>query len=136
MSEFQNNSAVEALEKQQKDAEFLMAQRDMALKLSSNREFRKLILDEFCIQESARYAHSSADPTLTAEQRADALALAQAGGHLRRWLSIKVRMGDTAEDQMADLDEALAEARAEADVETNELNDDESIETTAGGLSN
>lgn len=132
MSEFQNNSEVEALEKQQKDAALLMAHRDMALKLSSNREFKKLILEEFCVNESARYAHSSADPALTAEQRADALALAQAGGHLRRWLSIKVRMGNTAEAQQGDLDDALAEARGEADAVSQTVVEDEPL--NIGGL--
>lgn len=106
-------SQVAALEKQQDDIRALLERRQMALRLHQNPDFRKLILEEFCTQESARYAHSSADPALAAEQRADSLALAQAGGHLKRWLSITVRMADVAEGNLADLEEALAQARAE-----------------------
>ena len=85
----------------------------MALKLSRNPEFKQLILQEFCINECARYAQSSGDPALNAEQRADALALAQSAGHLRRWLSVIVTMGNNAERAMPELDDAIEQARQE-----------------------
>ena len=85
----------------------------MALKLSRNPEFKQLILQEFCINECARSAHSSGDPALNAEQRADALALAQSAGHLRRWLSVIVTMGNNAERAMPELDDAIEQARQE-----------------------
>ena len=44
-------------------------------KLLGNPLFRKVILEDFCIQSAARYVQESCDPLLTAEQRADALAL-------------------------------------------------------------
>ena len=108
-------SDVLALEKQLNNAKELVAKRELALKLSENPEFRKLILDEFCVQVCARYAQMSADPGLGPVERADALALAQAAGHLRRFLSVVVQMGNHAERQMADLEQAIIEARQEGD---------------------
>ena len=106
-------SEVYVLEKQREDAKELLARRELALKLSRNPEFKQLILQEFCINECARYAQSSGDPALNAEQRADALALAQSAGHLRRWLSVIVTMGNNAERAMPELDDAIEQARQE-----------------------
>jgi hypothetical protein len=122
---------VNRLEQQLEDNRQLMKLRDMALKLSENREFRKLILEGFCRDECARYAQLSADPALKAEERADALGMAQAAGHLRRFLSVTVRMGHTAEAQIADLEQAIEEARAEEGeepVDNFDEADDEQVE--------
>lgn len=106
-------SQLEALEHQRDEAKAAIDRRAMALRLANNSDFKKLILDEFCVQECARYGQASGDPALTAEQRADALAMAQASGHLRRWLQIINRIGNQAEGQMESLDEAITEARQE-----------------------
>lgn len=106
-------SEVLLLEKQQSDAKALIAFRDMAIKLAENREFKKLILEEFCVQECARYAQASGDFALSAENRSDALAFAQAAGHIRKWLSVKVQQGNSAARDMEALDEAIEAARQE-----------------------
>ena len=106
-------SEVLNLQKQRDDAKEMIEQAETALRLSNNPDFKKLILNEFCINECARYAQSSADPALNADQRADALAIAQAAGHLRRFLSVKIQMGNQADRQMADLDQAILEAQSE-----------------------
>lgn len=108
-------SEVLRLEEQYVKAKKLVAQRDMALKLNKNTDFRKLILEEFCVQECARYAQMSADFSLPPENRADALALAQAAGHIRKWLSVQVQMGNTAERDLEQIDAAIEEARIEED---------------------
>lgn len=105
--------SVHELEKQKKDLEKALEERELALKLYKNPEFKKLILDTFCTKECARYAQESADPALSPEQRADALAMAQAAGHLRRFLSVKVTLGNQAERLMPELDLNLVEARQE-----------------------
>lgn len=110
-------SEVTALENQLEGIKELTERRERALRLSNNADFKKLILDEFCTAECARYAQASADPALKENERADALAMAQAAGHLRRFLSVTVQMGHQAESQMVDLENALAEARAEEDAE-------------------
>ena len=106
-------SEVFALEKQLADSKLSLERREKALKLYKDPNFKSLILDEFCVSECARYAQSSADPALNAEQRADALAIAQAAGHFRRFLSVVVTMGNQAERLIPDLEVAIEEARQE-----------------------
>lgn len=113
MSKTPEMSEVAGLEKQITDAKFLLERRDIAMRLASNRDFRKLILEGFCLHDAARYAQESADPFMNAEQRADALNMAQASGHLKRFLSITIQMGAHSERTMPEMEEALAEARAE-----------------------
>lgn len=106
-------SEVYALEKQLEDGKEFITRRDRALKLYNNPEFKKLILDEFCGTECARYAQSSADPALNDRQRADALAIAQAAGHLRRFLSVTIQMGNQAERLAPEIEQSILEARGE-----------------------
>lgn len=108
---------VEQLEAQKAQAQELIKKRDRVLRLADVKLFKEIILDEFCEAESARYAHASADPALKPEERADALAMAQAGGHLRRWLSMQVQMASVAERQLPDIEEHLEEARFEEEAE-------------------
>ena len=82
-------------------------------RLAGNSDFRKLILEDFCVHECANYVHASADPNLDQGSRADALALAQAGGHLNRWFSVISRMGSTALAQIEDVKEVIDQIRAE-----------------------
>ena len=110
-------SDVIALEGQLADAKELVARKDRVIRLSNNNDFKSIIMDEFCVRECARYAQSSADPALGENERADALAMAQAAGHLRRFLSVVIQMGRQAEGQMHSIEEALVEARAEEDAE-------------------
>jgi len=106
-------STIAELEQQIEELQELVARRDLALKLEKNRDFKKLILEEFCVNECARYAQNSANPSLRPEERADSLALSQAAGHLRRWLSVIVRMGNQAEHEIKANREAIDEMRAE-----------------------
>lgn len=106
-------SQVNQLETQRRENDKAIELRELAIKLSTNREFKKLILDGFCLEDCARYVQLSADPSLNAEQRADALGLAQAAGHLRRYLSMLIAQGNRAEHQNAELDAVLDEARLE-----------------------
>lgn len=106
-------SEVFALEQQLKDSKELIERRTMALRLSENVDFRKLILDEFCLKEAARYVHTSADPAMGDRERADALAIAQASGHLKRYLSVVVQMGAHAERTLPELEAELEQARLE-----------------------
>lgn len=101
-----------ALETQRENENQLIEARRMALRLADNYEFRKLILEGFCEKEAARYVQASADPALKPEERADALAMAQASGHLKRYLSIIVQMGAHAERTRPELDAAIEDERA------------------------
>lgn len=92
-------------------------------KLCENRLFRKVILEQFCEKECARYVQESGDPLLTAEQRADALAMAQAAGHIRRWLDISMRLGDQAIGTIERVQEMLDTVRAEPDEDEKVIQD-------------
>lgn len=105
-------SEVSALEEQRSNAKLLIERSQMAMRLEQNHDFKKLILENFCVEECARYARESASPALDAQSRADALALAQAAGHLKRFLSVTVQKGFAAQNEMPDLEEAIEEARA------------------------
>jgi hypothetical protein len=104
---------LEQLEQQLKDSKTLIETRQSAMRLAQNPDFKKLILDGFCLVEAARYVQESADPALPDENRADALAMAQASGHLKRYLSMCVRMGEHSERTLPELEAAIDEARAE-----------------------
>ena len=108
-------SQVTQLEHQLVAAKELVRRRNMALRLANIPEFKELILDDFMVKEAARYVHSSADPALKPDERADALNMAQASGHLKRFLSVTVQMGAHAERELTSLEEAIDEARAEGD---------------------
>lgn len=107
-------SVVDQLEQQKSDAKILIDRRQIALRLASNPDFRKLIMEGFCRDDAARYAQESGDPSLPADSRADALLMAQASGHLKRFLSVTIQMGAYHERTMPELDAALDEARNEA----------------------
>lgn len=57
-------------------------------KLMSNREFKSVIMETFCVTECALYAQRSGNMLLSETQRADALSIAQAAGHLKTFLHI------------------------------------------------
>lgn len=106
-----------ALEQGIKDSEHLLDRRQMAIKLYDNREFRKLFVEGYFTEEAARLVQLSADPALDTQQRADALNMAQATGHMKRYLSMMVQMGAHAERELPQLREALEQLRASSDEE-------------------
>lgn len=105
-------SEVEALEAQREELKKSVEYRDAVARLSKNRDFRKVIHEYYMVEECARYAQLSADPMLAANERADALSMAQAAGHLKRFLHVVSMMGNTAEDTIGRINEALEEIRA------------------------
>jgi len=71
-------SEVAQLENQLEFNKHLLEQKTRAERLARNMDFRKIILEGFCRDDAARYVQESADPSLSAENRADALNMAQA----------------------------------------------------------
>ena len=99
---------VEHLRQYQADQKILVEARNMSQRLFANPDFRKLIVDGFMTHECARYVQESCDPLLTDSQRADALAMAQAAGNLKRFLQLCIRIGNTAEDNVLQADADIA----------------------------
>ena len=106
-------SEVSQIEAHIKEMKRGVAKRDQALKLSRNKDFKELILDGFCNDDAARYVQQSGDPNLTSAQREDALSIALASGHFKRYLSVIVQIGNNCESQMERAEGELESARGE-----------------------
>lgn len=108
------NTEIQELQQYIKEQKTLADAADAAVRLFDNPDFKFLILDGFCLHEAARYVQEAGDPALTPVQRQDALNIAQASGHLKRFLSVTVQMGNTASRQIREAEAAIEQARAEA----------------------
>ena len=106
-------SEIQELEAQKEDLKVQVELRDQILKLSANHEFRKVIHEEFFQKEAGRLVRIGGDPALDKQQRQDAIDMALATGHLQRFLSANVQMGNRAEQTIFEIDAALEELRAE-----------------------
>lgn len=102
---------VAQLENQKQGMEHTIRMRDAAERLQKTADWKLVIGQGFCLHEAARYAQESGDPALSATNRADSLALAQASGHLLRFLNAVRNIGNKAEYDMADLENELVKAR-------------------------
>lgn len=90
----------------------------LAEKLSENKDFRELILEEFCQREVARAMGMAGDPSQLMEKnptelREQMIRIAEAGGHLKRFLTAQVMMGRTAASQNEQILTTIDEIRAE-----------------------
>lgn len=102
---------VNELEEHKNINQKLMHRRDLVKRLETNPDFVELIYDIFCTEECARYVQVSTDPHLGEEDRQNAMEMARAAGHLKRFLEITVRLGDTAENQMDELSALINSTR-------------------------
>lgn len=111
-----NASQVEALENQISDNKGLIKKHEMLQRLLKNRDFKELILKEFMVEEAALYVQNSANPALSKEAREDSLLLAQASGHLKRWMVVLQQRAMVAMRELDSLEQEVIYARAEEDM--------------------
>lgn len=78
-------------------------------KLVQDKEFKELIIDGFCRDNSASLVHQAFDPAADAQVRADALQMASAGGHLLRWLAVGEMQRDMIQREIDDVEQMLNE---------------------------
>ena len=69
------------------DLKSVIAKKDLLDRLTDNRDFNELIVNGFMVTDAASFVRESADPTISKEAREDALAVAQAAGHLKRYFT-------------------------------------------------
>lgn len=105
-------SEIQDLEHDIREAEALVQRRKDALKLSENPEFKKLFMEEYFVKEAARFVQIAGDPNLTKDQRDDAIEMAKATGHAKRWLSAAIQMGAHYEGVLPQMYAELDELRA------------------------
>lgn len=74
--------------------------------------FQEVMVEGYFKNVAAGFVCESADPTLSAEQRADALNMAQAPGHLKRWLHTLFKFDEVDKDSIAQLEEQIDMVRA------------------------
>lgn len=108
-------SQIQALEAQKIDEQKLVDLRDAILRLSGNHDFRKVINEGFLRDEAARSIRMAGEPTLSAQEKTALIEMALAAGHLQRYLSANVQMGNMAENNIHQIDGQLEELRAEGD---------------------
>ena len=84
---------VQQLETQREAMKQAVEMRQAVQRLTQNADFRKVITEQFMEKECARYVHASSDPALNERNQKDALSIAQAAGHLKRYLSVNTRVG-------------------------------------------
>lgn len=80
-------------------------------RLYKNPDFITVILKEFMTDEALRYLETSADPDLPEKEREGALAIAQAGSHLRRFLAARRNIAATHRAQLPDYEQNLVDLR-------------------------
>lgn len=108
-------SVVANLEKQLKEAKEVVTRRDLAERLLRNKDFQKFIMTDFIVTDAARLVAESADPALSVQQRADAMSMAQAPGHLKRFIQMTVMMGNNVAGMIPQIEEAIVQERATED---------------------
>jgi hypothetical protein len=104
-------SDIQEIELSMDHAKELVERKNAVLKLSNNREFKKIVLDGYFKDEAARLAGLSADVTVKAN-RDDIFLAIQGISTLRQYFQMIVRMGEVAESELAEYQETLDEARA------------------------
>lgn len=111
-----NTSQVQDLENQLREAEEIIKLRDRAKRLVNNKDFKEIIENQFCLTECARLAQASADPNLSTQDRELALSMAQAAGHLRRFLQAIFHKAAQAEKDLEELRANIEAARYEEEM--------------------
>lgn len=106
-------SQVQALEHQLRSTQQLQEFAEKIRQLIQHPLYREVIIEAFSTRECARYVQESQDPSLTPAQQADALNMAQASGHLKRWIAVTLQMADIAARDIPDLQQQLDYARQE-----------------------
>jgi hypothetical protein len=100
------------LETTLEDLREIVARKNAAIKLESNREYKKLILDGLFKEEASRLVAISAEPSMARE--ADLIMESiRSISHFQQYMRSVIQMGTIAENNLAEHMEMLEEVRAE-----------------------
>lgn len=83
-------------------------------RLCKNRDFKELILEDYCIQEAARLVHSSIDPRHSQAEQDKFLRMAQACGGVQLFIYAQERLLATSANSIQGIEDELDRARAES----------------------
>ena len=104
----------------------LMERRAAAQRLAKNKDFQKLVLEGYFVDEAARLALLYSDPNMAQHREHIEKDLYGVGG-FKRYMSTIIQMGNIAENEMSDHEQTLEELRAE------DLNSDAGFQPVDGG---
>ena len=103
---------IQELELSIEDANKHVAMRDAALKLTSNRDFKKLVLEGYFKETAAQLVSLTADPALK-DKRNEISEKILAISNFRLFLQETITLGNQAESAIREAQEALDEIREE-----------------------
>lgn len=101
-------SQVEEIELSMAEAQKLVDRKDRVNKLMTNRDFNKIVIDGYFKDEAARLTALSADPALI-EHRDEIILSIQGISLFQQYLRTAVMMGNTAEQEIAEAREHIAD---------------------------
>lgn len=105
-------STTEEIELSIQEAKKLIARKDAAQRLADNRDFKELVLEGYLKDEAVRLAHISADANMK-EYREEIMLSMQGISLFRQYMQNLIRMGEMAQAEMYDYEQALDDVRAE-----------------------
>lgn len=111
-----NTSDAQRIEAEQKVLKSLVDRHDALERLAKNRDFKKVILDGFLVDDAARNVKNSINIRMTAEHREAALHLAQAAGHLENYLESIAIAATTARKKLEESKAELEFIRQEEEI--------------------
>lgn len=90
----------EQIDRQMSNCRQVVERREQALRLLKNADFKALIMQFYMVEEAARLSQMSGHLGLTPADAKGFMDMAQATGHLKRFLDVTIRQGEQA---LADL---------------------------------
>lgn len=105
-------STTEEIQLSIQEAKKLIARKDAAKRLTDNRDFKELVLEGYLRDEAIRLAHISADGNMK-EYRDEIMLSMQGISLFRQFMQNIIRMGDMAQAELYDYEQALDDVRAE-----------------------
>lgn len=106
-------SEAEQIEISIEEAKKFIARAEDVRILSDHPSFKRLVMDGYFVQEAARLAHLSSDPTIDEKIRGFVTRDLAGPGALKRYFQTIINMGNAAASEVAQSEEALDEIRAE-----------------------
>lgn len=119
-----STSQLQELEQGLETAKKNLALRDALLKLQGNKDFKKLVTECYLVTAAADFARQAGDPAMGERQRADALAMAQAPGHFKRFMHVVFAQGVQADADVPELERAIEYVQSGRSLDEDD-NDDE-----------
>lgn len=109
----QQDQAIEQIELTIEEAQKTVAKAEMARRLSTNRDFQKLVMEDYWVEEAARLTHLFTDPQAPDEVRQSAHNDMIGVGGFKRFMSQTILQGNMAAQAIEDAREDLEYVRSE-----------------------